>query len=438
MGMSLIVFMIICFNNIFLYTYIYHFFNLFKTILYLIFRSIIICVFNFKYLILMKLAFSILIIWIEFLSVLSWAVNAHTVAEYYMKSGEVNDNQPNNTHYEEFPDFTDEVYIPGIHDDIQKTNKTKIPITSEKIINNETYQNNTYSNESFQNESSWDSSSDQSKTYEYENNTKIFESSNNSNNQGTFTNENEQNITNQTEFPNMNETLYPEETINGEGNETKQINNNNDENKSDISSSASDLPSDNLPIDSIPQISNESLNNDITQDSIDNNKAPLHVQNTSASHNNQSLPSDEKESIHKQENETFKDTAHPINDQNNNEQVQISNKTNESHEPKIDGKHIEENKEKKNKHHHHKKKKLDDYQNEMMQKMFDKFLQYTNQLIQNKPQMEQEKLKNDTKTIIITSSTDTKIDSKNENTNYSHNKIIINSQPKKTNRKKLK
>ena len=106
----------------------------------------------------MKLAFSILIIWIEFLSVLSWAVNAHTVAEYYMKSGEVNDNQPNNTHYEEFPDFTDEVYIPGIHDDIQKTNKTKIPITSEKIINNETYQNNTYSNESFQNESSWDSS----------------------------------------------------------------------------------------------------------------------------------------------------------------------------------------------------------------------------------------------------------------------------------------
>ena len=102
----------------------------------------------------MKLAFSILIIWIEFLSVLSWAVNAHTVAEYYMKSGEVNDNQPNNTHYEEFPDFTDEVYIPGIHDDIQKTNKTKIPITSEKIINNETYQNNTYSNESFQNESS--------------------------------------------------------------------------------------------------------------------------------------------------------------------------------------------------------------------------------------------------------------------------------------------
>ena len=386
----------------------------------------------------MKLAFSILIIWIEFLSVLSWAVNAHTVAEYYMKSGEVNDNQPNNTHYEEFPDFTDEVYIPGIHDDIQKTNKTKIPITSEKIINNETYQNNTYSNESFQNESSWDSSSDQSKTYEYENNTKIFESSNNSNNQDTFTNENEQNITNQTEFPNMNETLYPEETINGEGNETKQINNNNDENKSDISSSASDLPSDNLPIDSIPQISNESLNNDITQDSIDNNKAPLHVQNTSASHNNQSLPSDEKESIHKQENETFKDTAHPINDQNNNEQVQISNKTNESHEPKIDGKHIEENKEKKHKHHHHKKKKLDDYQNEMMQKMFDKFLQYTNQLIQNKPQMEQEKLKNDTKTIIITSSTDTKIDSKNENTNYSHNKIIINSQPKKTNRKKLK
>ena len=49
MGMSLIVFMIICFNNIFLYTYIYHFFNLFKAILYLIFRSIIICIFNFKY-----------------------------------------------------------------------------------------------------------------------------------------------------------------------------------------------------------------------------------------------------------------------------------------------------------------------------------------------------------------------------------------------------
>lgn len=364
----------------------------------------------------MKLAFTIFLIWIEFFSVLSWVTNAHTMAEYYMKSRELNNKQQNenNKHYEEFPDFTDTVYVPGIHDDTQKTNDIKIPITS------------------FQNKTSLDSSSEQNKTYNYENNTEFFDYSNKTYNQGTFVNETEHNIENQTEIPKMNETLYPEEDdINRDGNETKQIDKNKNigETNQDISNDTSEFPFQNLSKASIPQTLNESINNNTSQDLTDMNEEPhLSSQNTSSSYNSQPVPIEE-EPIYSSENIT-----HSIIDKNNNVDIHTLNQTNENHQQN----QLEEKKEKKSKHHHHKKKKLNDYQNEIMQKMFDNFLQYTNQLIQNKTQMEQEKLKNDTKTIIITSSTDTKIDSKNENINYSHNKIIITPQPKKVNRKKLK
>ena len=77
---------------------------------------------------------------------------------------------------------------------------------------------------------------------------------------------------------------------------------------------------------------------------------------------------------------------------------------------------------------HHKKKKshMKKLNKELTSQIFEQFLKYTNQLISEKPP-QKEIPKNDTSTVIITSSTNTTINTKKEISNNSHNVISIQS-----------
>lgn len=100
------------------------------------------------------------------------------------------------------------------------------------------------------------------------------------------------------------------------------------------------------------------------------------------------------------------DIIHPIIPKENNTNGKTPNDTHNNSKQKKKKSHI---------------KKLN---KELTSQIFDQFLKYTNQLISEKPP-QKEIPKNDTSTIIITSSTNTTINTKKEISNNSHNVISI-------------
>ena len=107
------------------------------------------------------------------------------------------------------------------------------------------------------------------------------------------------------------------------------------------------------------------------------------------------------------------DIIHPIIPKENNTNGKTPNDTHNNSKQKKKKSHI---------------KKLN---KELTSQIFDQFLKYTNQLISEKP-FQKEIPKNDTSTVIITSSTNTTINTKKEISNNAHNVISIKSKhPKK-------
>ena len=124
-----------------------------------------------------------------------------------------------------------------------------------------------------------------------------------------------------------------------------------------------------------------------------------------------------------------KDSGKPsISDRNNTTHANLTNSTDiiPPIKPKKNNTNNKTPNENNNSKQKTKKKKshMNKLNKELTSQIFDQFLKYTNQLISEKP-LQKEIPKNDTSTVIITSSTNTTINTKKEISNNSHNVISI-------------